>query len=223
MARVELVAGDPVLPGHDLLEPLGAEDPERCGELVHTVVEPGRLVVRLAVVPEVTRELDQVVVPGDEDAALAGRDRLRRRERPQPGVAERPGLAAVPGGAVRVRAVLEQDDPLGAAQLGDPVDVEGDVTADMDDHRRRPARAVHLPLEVVERHAEVVAVAVDELDPGAGGEDRERRGHEGVRRAEHGLAAQLEVLERRERRAGPARGRDRRQPVPRRPRRPRTP
>ena len=62
-----------------------------------------------------------------------------------------------------------------------------------------------LPLEVVERHAQVVAVAVDELDAAAGRLHRERRRHERVRRAEHGAPAHLEVLERRERGAGPAR------------------
>ena len=111
---------------------------------------------------------------------------------------------------MRVGAVLDQDDPLGAAELDDPVDVERDVAADVDDHHRGRLVLVHLPLEVVERHAEVVAVAVDELDLRAGRDDRERRGHERVRRAEDGLAAQLEELERSERRAGPARRRDRR-------------
>ena len=60
--RVELVAGDPVLPGDDLLEPLGAEDPERGGELVHAVVEPVGRVVGLAVVAEGLGELDQLGV-----------------------------------------------------------------------------------------------------------------------------------------------------------------
>src|SRR5262249_27459818 len=64
------------------------------------------------------------------------------------------------------------------------------------------------------RQAEVVAVAVDELDLPAGRLDRARRRHERVRRAEHGLALDLEVLEGRERRAGPARRRDPGQAVP---------
>ena len=48
-------------------------------------------------------------------AALAGRDRLRRRERPDAGVAPGARAPAVPRGAVRVRAVLEQEDALLAA------------------------------------------------------------------------------------------------------------
>ena len=77
---------------------------------------------------------------------------------------------------------------------------------------------MRLSLEIVERHAEVVPVAVDELDAPAGGLDRERGGHERVRRAEHGAAAHAEELERCERGAGPVAGRDRGQAVPRLPR-----
>ena len=43
--------------------------------------------------------------------------------------------------AVRVRAVLDQDDPLAAAEPRDPLDVEGDVAADVDEQRRRAAGA----------------------------------------------------------------------------------
>ena len=67
-------ARDAVLPRDDLLEPLGADDPERGRELVHSVVEPGRVVVGLAVVAERARELDQVVVA----ARRAGRPRRSR-------------------------------------------------------------------------------------------------------------------------------------------------
>ena len=56
------------------------------------------------------------------------------------------------------------DDPLAAAELRDPLGIEGDVAADVHEERRPRPVLVHLPLEVVERHAEVVAVAVDELD-----------------------------------------------------------
>ena len=67
---------------------------------------------------------------------------------------------------------------------------------------------------IVERHAEVVPVAVDELDVRARSMQRERRRHECVRRAEDGSATQLEELERGKRRAGPAGGRDPGQAVP---------
>ncbi len=116
-----------------------------------------------------------------------------------------------------VRAVLDQDDSFGAAELDDLVDLERDMPADVDEEDRRRLVLVHLALEVGERHAEVVAVAVDELDPRARLEDGERRRHERVRGAEDGLAAQLEELERGERRSRPGRGRNRRQPVPGRP------
>ena len=77
----------------------------------------------------------------------------------------------------------------------------------------RPVRA-RLALEVLERHAEIVAVAVHELDLRTCGHDRSRRRHERVRRAEHRVPPDREELERRQRGAGPARGGDRRQSVP---------
>ncbi len=43
-------------------------------------------------------------------------------------------------------------------------------------------------LKVRERHAEVLAVAVDELHLGAGADRGQRRGHERVRGAQHGVA-----------------------------------
>src|SRR5262249_6731812 len=69
----------------------------------------------------------------------------------------------------------------------------------------------------LEREAQVIAVAVDELDLRSRLQDRERARHERVRRAEDRLAAELEELERGESRAGPARRRDARQAVPARP------
>ena len=104
-----------------------------------------------------------------------------------------------------VGAVLDQEDALGAAELGDALDVEGDVARRCErgtTARGRCART--LRLEVGERRAEVVAVAVDEHDLRAGGDRRQRRRHERVRRAEHGLAAHAGELERRQRRARPA-------------------
>ena len=75
-----------------------------------------------------------------------------------------PGAAAVPLGAVRVCAVLDQDDPLAPAELGDLVGLEGEVAADVDEEDRARLVLAHLALEIFERHAKVVAVAVDELD-----------------------------------------------------------
>ncbi len=116
-----------------------------------------------------------------------------------------------------MRAVLDQDDSLRAAISGDLLDVERDVTADVDEEDRMRLVRVRFALEVLERHAEVVAVAVDELDAAAGGLDGERGGHEGVRRAEHRPAAHLEVLECGECGAHPAPRRYGRQSVPRAP------
>src|SRR5579871_4988475 len=88
----------------------------------------------------------------------------------------------------------------------------------MDEDRGVRPVLVDLAFEIVERHAEVIAVAVDELDDTACRLDREGGGHEGVRRAQNGTATDGEELERGEGRACPARGRDGRQAVPRGPR-----
>ena len=71
---------------------------------------------------------------------------------------------------------------------GDLLRLERDVAADVDEERRLGLVLLGLLLEVGERHAEVVAVAVDELHLGAGADRGERRRHERVGRAEHGLA-----------------------------------
>ena len=118
-----------------------------------------------------------------------------------------------------VRAVLDQEDALAAAERGDALDVERDVPADVDEERRARPVAARLGLEVRERGAEVVAVAVDEHHLGARRLRRERRRHERVRGAQHLLAADAGELERRQRGSRPARRRDRRQPVPGLPRR----
>ena len=85
-------------------------------------------------------------------------------------------------------------------------------------HRARPM-ALGLRLEVGERHAEVLAVAVDEHDLALGSLDGERRCHERVGGAEDRLSGHPGVVERGERPTGPARERDRRGLVPGRPRR----
>ncbi len=93
MSGVELGARDLVLPAHDLVEALGLHERDGRRELAHAEVQARDLVGRLAVVAEQLRVLDQVVVAGDEHAALAGRDRLRRVERVDAGVAVGAGLA----------------------------------------------------------------------------------------------------------------------------------
>src|SRR5579884_4163737 len=107
MDGVDVAAHSLVLPADDLRQALGLHDAERGRELVHAEVEAVDAVVGLAVVPERPREVERLLVARDQHAALAGGDRLRRGERPYADVAERPGAAAVPLGAVRVRAVLD--------------------------------------------------------------------------------------------------------------------
>src|SRR5207248_1073232 len=107
-------------------------------------------VVGLAVITEGPSELDQFGVPRDEHPTLAGRDRLRRCERPDACVTPRPRTAAVPGRAVRVGAILDQDDARSPTEGGDSLRVEGDVTADVDEHHGVRLVPVGLALEVVE-------------------------------------------------------------------------
>ena len=108
-----------------------------------------------------------------------------------------------------VRAVFDQEDPFCFTERRDPLYVEGDVAADVNQHHGLWLVLGDLRLKVIERHAEVLAVAVDEDDVGAGADRRVWRRHEGVRWAEHRLAADAGKLERRERRPGPARKGDR--------------
>ena len=193
------------LTGHDLLHALGLHERERGGELAHAEVQSRDAVVGLAVVAKGARELEHVVAPRHEHAALPRRDRLGRVEGVHARVTPRPRAPAVPLGAVRVGAVLDQEDPLGGAQLRDLLHLEGDVAADVHEERGLGPVAAQLRLDVAQRGAQVVAVAVDEDRPPARREDRQRRGHEGVRRAQHGLAAHAGELERRQRAAGPRR------------------
>src|SRR5205807_7685855 len=98
--RIELLVGDPVLPGHDLLEALYLDQPERGGEFAHVEVEPLDLLAGLAVVTEPPGVLDQLGMLGDQYAALAGRDRLGRVQRVRAGVTVGPGAPLVPGRTV---------------------------------------------------------------------------------------------------------------------------
>src|SRR3954451_19880021 len=181
MDRVEQLPRGGVLPGYDLVEPLDLHEPERRGELAHAEVQAGDVVVGLAVVAVGAREGQQVVVAGDQDAALAGGDRLRGVQRVDAGVAEGSRAPAVPRRAVGMRAVFEQEHVMGGAQRRDPLALEPDVAADVHQYARARTVALDLRLEIGERQAEVVALAVYEHWSSTGGEDRQRRGHERVR------------------------------------------
>src|SRR5581483_3782007 len=100
IARVETVARDGLLPRCDLVQPFDSDDAERRGELMHAVVQTWLRKSRLAVLPVGASELEQLRIPADEHPAFAGRDRLRRCERPQPRLTPSPGAAPVPRCAV---------------------------------------------------------------------------------------------------------------------------
>ena len=105
---------------------------------------------------------------------------------------------------MRVGAILEQEDPLLPAIVGDGLGVEGDVASDVDQDRGAGAVLLSLGLEVGERHAQVLAVAVHELDLGPGPKRRQRRGHERVGRAQNGLALDAGEVQRGQCPTGPA-------------------
>ena len=160
------LARDGVLPRGDLVEPLDADDAERCRELVQSVVEPWLRVVGLAVVAEPVGELDQLRRAGEtsmppspvEIVFVAANDQM-------PGVAPGAGAPTVPRRAVRVRAVLEQRRSPRVRQNAAICSTSNAMWPPMWTRNDRARLVlVRLALEVVERHAEVVAVAVDELD-----------------------------------------------------------
>src|SRR3954454_8349152 len=173
--------------------------------------------IRLAVVAEGARVLEDLIAVGDEHATLARRDRLGGVEGIRARVPPGAGAAPVAGGAMRVGAVLEQEDSLGPAVLRDPLDVEGDVATDVDEDRGPRAVPLGFEPEVLERHAEVLAVAVDEYGLAAGMDDRERSRHEGVGGAEHLLSTDAGEVEGGQGRAGPAACRHRSERVKRGP------
>ena len=149
-------------------------------------VQAVHVVVGLAVVAEGAGELDSSASARRacrprrwRSSSSARTTRCPRRPRSRP--------AAVPVGAVRVGAVLDQEDALGAAELGDPLDIERDVAADVDDERRArlvlgapwprsPRTTCRGPRGCSRR-----------TRPWRRRANGERRRHERVRRAEDGL------------------------------------
>ncbi len=111
-------------------------------------------------------------------------------------------------------AVLEQEDPVLGAVGGDSLCLKREVTADVDEDRRAGPVTLSLGDEVVERQAQILAIAVDELDPRARVDRRQRGRHEGVRGTQDRVTRDLREAERRQRAARPARQRDGRQLVP---------
>src|SRR4051794_25849719 len=117
--RGEPLARDAGLLFHPPRQTVRRDQAEGGHQLAPAQAESLDLEARLAVVAEVARERDQLRMLGDKDAALSGRDRLGRVERPETGVAPAARLAAVPVGSVRVRAVLDQEDVVGTTPIGD--------------------------------------------------------------------------------------------------------
>ena len=118
---------------------------------------------------------------------------------------------------MRVCAVLDQEDVPFAAELCDRVGFEGEVTADVREEGGTRTMTLRLLLEVGKGHAQVLPVAVHELDFAACSEDRERPCHERVGRAEDRCPLHARVLERGQRGTGPAREGDGVEAVPFRP------
>ena len=187
--RVEVLPRERVLPGDDLVEALHADDSECGRELVHPVVEAGPRVVRLAVVAEAPcerrpdRRCRETSMPPSpvEIVLVAANDQIPA----SPQLPARLPFHAAPCAWAQSSSSTIPSARQNAAIL---LDVERDVAADVHEHRGVRSVLQRLALEVVERHAEVLAVAVDELDETAGRLDRERRRHERVGRAQHGAA-----------------------------------
>src|SRR3989442_864274 len=83
--------------------------------------------------------------------------------------------------------ILDQEDPLVSAAGGDLLHLEGQVTADVDQHHCSRTVLPYLALQVVEGHAQVIAVAIDENRSPTCTPNRKWNGHEGIRRTENGL------------------------------------
>src|SRR5207248_4823461 len=110
----------------------------------------------------------EVIVVGEDDAALAAGDDLRRIEAERAGDTEGAGHLVAERRPVRMRRVLEEEDAALVAQRLEVMDVRRDQTADVDHDDaggvgsdRRPG-GIH-----VDGHRR--GVAVDESRPCAGG------------------------------------------------------
>ena len=77
------------------------------------------------------RLVGEVLVVGDDDAALGGRDHLGGVEAERAGDAERAGRSVAQGRAVGVGGIFEQEQPVLVAQRAELVDVGGDEAADV--------------------------------------------------------------------------------------------
>ncbi len=139
---------------------------------------------RLALVAVDARLGGDGVVVGQDDAALAAGHHLRRVEAERPRDAERAGHAITERRSVGMRSILEEEDPALVAQSAKLVDGGRHEAADVHDHEPDGLGsdgARHIAR--IDRHRG--GVAIDELRPRAGGDDRGSRGEERVRRDEH--------------------------------------
>src|SRR5947209_5685554 len=107
-----------------------------------------------------------------------------------------------------VRTILDEDDSALAAECGDPLRIERDVAADMDQPDRGDLMLVRGFLDGVEAETEILAIAVSKHHLAARLDDGKRRGHERIRGNQDLLAAESEVLHACHRPTRPARKRD---------------
>ena len=96
-----------------------------------------------------------ILVVGDQHAALAGIDMLVALKREASRGAERAGRPPAPSRAVRVRAILNQRDVVAAADLDHLVHV-GDVAAHVRQEQVLRAALARLAIEIVQVDDEVV-------------------------------------------------------------------
>ena len=195
------------------VHPLGLDEGQRGCELAHAEVQSRDVVVGLAVVAIGAREVEHVVATRDEYSALPGRDRLRRVKGVHAGVAPRP------------RAPPGQRAPWACAQSS----IRKTPSAAQRSAISRTSKATWPPMctrtaalgwwrrslasksgSDAHRSSRLQSTKTGR-PPRA--EDRERRGHEGVRGAQHRLAAHAGEFERRQRAARPRPGREPRRAV----------
>ena len=175
--------GQLLAPGDELVEPVQLRQHDRGVRLAHPPVRAhARVEVRveraLALVAVDARFFGDVVVVGDDHAALTAGDDLGRVEREARRLSEGSGRAPVVRAAVRVCGVFHQVCAVRRAQLRDLVDGGRDQPADVDDHDGRGVGAdAAREIDGIDRHRD--RVAVDEAQPRArvngGGRGREER------------------------------------------------
>src|SRR5215831_3567452 len=102
-------------------------------------------------------------------------------------------------------AVLDEKDPLSSTIRRDLLDLKRQMTTDVNDKGGLRPVPNRKPLEIGERHTQVIPPAIDELDTSARRDRGERCRHERIRRTQHNPIANTHKLQGRQRRARPTR------------------